>query len=338
MHGFRGRLILIGVALAAVLAAGTVGYIWIAGYPPFDAFYMALITITTVGYSEIQPLGRAGRIFNTFIVLFGVTVMFFAIGAITEFIVKVQLVEFFGRRRARSMIEKLQDHHIVCGFGRVGRAAAAELQRTRAPFVVVDRDPAKVERALGRGMLALAADATSDDTLRDAGILRAKGLIAALATDAENLFLILSAKALNPNLRVAARVNEEESEAKLRRAGADALFRPYQITGFRLAQAILRPYVFEFLDLTTSTVDLGLNVGLEQVRVAEESDFAGKSLRELQIRRDLGVIVLAIRQADGRMYFNPPADAVVRGGDYLVVMGDLGHLRRLEQLMTKVTA
>ncbi len=338
MQGFRGRLIVILAAIAAVLLAGTAGYVWIAGYSPFDAFYMALITITTVGYAEIRPLGRAGRLFNTFIVLFGVTVMFFAIGAITEFIVKLQLVEFFGRRRVKSMIEKLRDHYIVCGFGRVGRSAAAELQRVRAPFLIVDRDAAKADRAIGRGMLALAADATSDDTLRDAGIARAKGLIAALATDAENLFLILSAKALNPSLRVAARVNEEESEAKLRRAGADALFRPYQITGFRLAQAILRPYVFEFLDLTTSTVDLGLNIGLEQVRVADESEFAGKSLRDLQIRRELGVIVLAIRQADGRMLFNPPADAVIRGGDHLVVMGDVGHLRRLEQLMAKVTA
>lgn len=338
MKGFRGRLILILVAISAVLLAGTAGYVWVAGYSPFDAFYMALITITTVGYAEIQPLGRAGRIFNVFIVLFGVTVMFFAIGAITEFIVKIQLVEFFGKRRVKSMIDKLQDHYIVCGFGRVGRSAAAELQRARAPFVIVDRDAAKVERAMRRGMLALAADATSDDTLRDAGILRAKGLIAALATDAENLFLILSAKALNPNLRVAARVNEEESEAKLRRAGADALFRPYQITGFRLAQAILRPYVFEFLDLTTSTVDMGLNIGLEQVRVADDSEFAGKSLRDLQIRRELGVIVLAIRQADGRMHFNPPADAVIRGGDHLVVMGDVGHLRRLEELMARVTA
>lgn len=241
MGGLRKRLILLGAALLAVLAAGTAGDVLIAGYSPFEAFYMALITITTVGYSEVQPLGRAGRIFNAFIVLFGVMTMFFAIGAMTEFIVKAQLVEFFGKRRIKNMIDRLVDHYIVCGYGRVGRGAAAELRRSQAPFVVLDRDPAKVERALRDGLLALAADATRDDALREAGILRAKGFIAALATDAENLFLILSAKALNPHLRVAARVNEEESEAKLRRAGADAIFRPYNITGFRLAQAILRP-------------------------------------------------------------------------------------------------
>lgn len=336
MEGLRKRLILLAAALLAVLAAGTAGYVLIAGYSLFEAFYMALITITTVGYSEIQPLGRAGRIFNAFIVLFGVMTMFFAIGAMTEFIVKAQLVEFFGKRRIKNMIDRLVDHYIVCGYGRVGRGAAAELRRSQAPFVIVDRDPAKVERALRDGLLALAADATSDEALREAGILRAKGLIAALATDAENLFLILSAKALNPHLRVAARVNEEESEAKLRRAGADAIFRPYNITGFRLAQAILRPYVFEFLDLTTSTADMGRNIGLEQVRVGERSEFAGRSLRELQIRRDLGVIVLAIRRAGGSMLFNPPADAVIEGGDHLVVMGDLDHLRRLEQLVGKL--
>jgi voltage-gated potassium channel len=220
----------------------------------------------------------------------------------------------------------------------VGRSACAELIRSRVPFVIVDRNQAEVERAIKHGMLAVVADATSDETLRDAAIFRAKGLIAALATDAENLFLILSAKGLNPKLKVATRVNEEEAEAKLRRAGADAVFRPYNITGFRLAQAILRPYVFEFLDFTSSTVDMGLNIGIEQVHVGEGSEFSSKSLRDMQIRRDLGVIVLAIRKADGHMLFNPPADALVEGGDHLVVMGDPDRVRHLERVFAKVRA
>ncbi len=335
MAALKRRLITIAVALAVTLVVGTLGFTLIERYPVFDAFYMALITITTVGYAEIHPLSRAGRIFNSWLLLFGVGVMFYSVGAMTQTIIELQLSEFFGKRRIRRMIDKLKDHYIVCGFGRVGRSAADELHRSGKPFVVVDADAARVERAVKRGMLAVVADCKSDETLREVGVERARGLIAALATDADNLFLVLSAKALNPALKISSRVNEEESESKLRMAGADAVFRPYNITGYRLAQAILRPYVFEFLDITTSTVDLGLNIGLEQVHVVPGSELSAKSLREMQLRRDLGVIVLAIRKADGRMQFNPTADAVVEGGDHLIVMGDIEHLRKLEKLMAE---
>ena len=324
MDGLKGRVTGLAIAVLTVLFIGTCGFVIIEHYPVFDALYMSLITITTVGYSEIIPLTRAGRVFNTFLLLFGVGTMFYAIGLMTQTIIELQLGEFFGRRRVRKMIDKLKNHYIVCGYGRIGRAAALELQRSRAPFVVLDTDPGVVERAAKR-----------DDSLREAGIERAKGLIGALATDADNLFLILSAKALNPGLRVSSRVNEEEAEDKLRRAGADSIFRPYNITGYRLAQSILRPYLSEFMDITSSTVDMGMNIGLEQVRVAEGSDLSNKSLKDMQLRRDLGVIVLAIRNRDGNMLFNPPADAVVHGGDYLIVMGNLEHLGKLTRLMAE---
>ncbi len=333
METLKRRLIIVVLAIIVTLMIGTLGFVVIEGYPLFDAFYMSLITITTVGYAEVHPLSRAGRIFNTGLVLFGVGVMFYAIGAMTQTILELQLSEFFEKRRVKRMIENLKDHFIVCGFGRVGRAAAKELQRAGAPFVVVDTDPAIVEHAIKHGMLAVSADAKSDETLRDVGVERARGLIGALASDADNLFLILSAKAINPKLTVASRVNEEESESKLRRAGADAVFRPYNITGYRLAQAILRPFVFEFLDITSSTVDMGLNIGLEQVEVAASSDLAGKSLKDMQLRRELDIIVLAIRKADGKMQFNPPAEAVVEGGDHLIVMGNLAHVQQLAERM-----
>ncbi len=259
--------------------------------------------------------------------------MFFSIGAMTSFVIEMQLGEFFGKRRMRRMIDHLSDHYILCGYGRVGRGAATELKRSAVPFVVIDSDTKRVERANKGGHLAMVADATSDESLKEAGIHRGKGLIAALETDAQNLYLVLSAKALNPKLRVATRVNEDESEAKLRRAGADATFRPYNITGYRLAQAILRPYVFEFLDLTTSTVDFGQNIGIEQVRVSRSSELSSKSLKDMQLRRDLGVIVLAVRRADGAMEFNPLADTVVEGSDYLVVMGDLAHMSKLQEMV-----
>jgi voltage-gated potassium channel len=234
------------------------------------------------------------------------------------------------------MIDRLENHYIVCGFGRVGRGAANELKRSGAPFVVVDRDEGKVESAVRSGMLALVADSTRDETLKEAGIERARGVVAALATDADNLFLVLSAKTLNPMVNVSARAGEEEAEQKLRRVGADVVFTPYNITGYRLAQSLLRPQVSEFLDFTTQ--NMGLNVSIEQVAVGEHSEVAGRSLAQMQVRRDFGIIVLAIRRAAGAMQFNPPADAVISGGDCLIVMGEPGNLRNLEKLLAEAHA
>src|SRR5205823_12083109 len=209
------------------------------------------------------------------------------------------------------------DHYIICGFGRVGRGAADELKHAGVPFVVVDIDPERVERAMLAGMLAVNADSTRDETLRLVGIDRARGLVAALATDADNLFVLLSAKGLNPRIYVAARAAEEGAEEKMRRAGADAVFAPYAITGHRLAQSLLRPHVVQFLDFTTK--DIGMDIAIEQVRVSESSEMVSKSLKEMQLGRDFGVIVMAIRASDGRMLFNPTAEATVEAGDHLIV-------------------
>jgi voltage-gated potassium channel len=327
----KRRLLYVLVANIAELAFGTIGFIVIANYPPFDAFYMTLETMVTVGYQEIHPLSLGGRIFNTFVIVFGVTTIFFAIGLMTQTIIELELSEFFGKRRTRRMIEKLEKHYIVCGFGRVGRSAAGELQHAGVPLVVVDRNPEKVERAIRAGILAVQGDSTRDETLSDLRITHAKGMVAALATDADNLFLILSAKSLNPELRVAARVGDEGAEQKLRRAGADIVFAPYTHAGHQLALSLVRPHVVQFLDVASQGV--GLDVSLEQVRVSEGSELAGKSLKQVQLRRDLGVIVLAIRRANGEMLFNPPADAEIRAGDFLIVMGEHENLRKLESLM-----
>ena len=334
MGRLKRRFFYIGLAIALTLLFGTVGFTALEGFPPFDAFYMTLITITTVGYREIHDLDHSGRIFNSVLIIVGVTTMFFAIGAMTQTIIELELGEFFGRRRMKRMIDKLEKHYIICGYGRVGRAAAGELQRAGAPLVVVDRNPEKVERATRGGLLAVNADSTRDQTLVELGVQQAKGLVAALATDADNVFLILSAKTLNPMLNVAARAGEEEAEEKLRRAGADTVFAPYTNAGHQLALSLLRPHVVQFLDAATKSV--GLDVGLEQVRVAEGAEFVSKSLRQVQLRRDLGIIVLAIRKASGEMRFNPPADAVLEGGDYLIVMGEHENLGKLQALMTGV--
>src|SRR5580693_10001668 len=206
MERYRRRLILIVTALVIIQAGGTLGFMLIEGYPPFDAFYMTLITISTVGYGEIHPLSHAGRVFNSFLIFFGVTIMLLAVGGMTQAIIELELNQYFGKRRNRKMIDKLSDHYIVCGFGRVGRGAASELHRAGVPFLVVDKNEDRVEWAMKSGMLAALADATDDETLRDAGILRAKGLIATLQSDADNLFVILSAKALKPTLLVSTRI------------------------------------------------------------------------------------------------------------------------------------
>jgi voltage-gated potassium channel len=333
MHYKARRLAFLGVAIAFTLVVGTLGFVIIEDYPPFDAFYMTLTTMTTVGYKEVHDLSRAGRIFNCFLIFFGVTTMFFAVGLVTQTVIELELPQYFGKRRVRNMVEKLRNHYIVCGFGRVGRGAAEELITAGVPFVVVDSAEERVTRALSGGMIAVLADATRDETLREVGIDRARGLIATLSTDADNLFVTLSAKALNPSLKLCARVAEEEAEQKMRRAGADFVFAPYNLVGHRMAQSMMRPHVAQFIDFTTSK-NMGLDVGIEQVQVAEQSEFASRSLEQLQFRRELGVIVLAIRRADGSMHFNPPADAVIGGGDYLIVMGEPESLRRVERMLT----
>lgn len=332
MERVRRRLAFVALAVCLTLATGTVGFVLIEDYPVFDAFYMTLITVTTVGYSEIRGLSTAGRVFNSALLLSGITVIFLSIGAMTQTVIELELNQYFGRRRMKSMIDKLEGHIILCGFGRVGWGAAAELQQSGTPFVVIDNQEDRVERAMQAGMLAVLADASRDEVLRDVGIERAKGLIATLASDADNLFLIMTARTLNPSLQLSARVAEETSEPKMRRAGATFVFAPYGSTGHRMAQALLRPHVLQFLDYTMQRT-AGLEAGIEQVRVEETCAYCGGTIEDLQLRRETGVILLAIRRASGQMLFNPPPDVRLAGGDYLIVMGEPAGLRRLEQML-----
>jgi voltage-gated potassium channel len=336
MRRLRNWIVVLGSGVLLIVTGGTLGFIWIEHYSPFDAFYMTLITVTTVGYQELHPLSFWGRIFNSFLIFFGVTMMLLAVGGMTQVIIELELTQYFGKRRTRKMIEKLQDHIIVCGFGRVGRGAARELQTAGVPFLIVDKSEDRVEWAIRDGMLAVLADATDDETLRQAGVMRAKGLIATLQSDADNLFVILSAKSLKPGLQVSARVASEQSEKKMRLAGADHVFAPYDMTGNRMAQVMLKPHVFQFIDFTTK--NMGLDVGIEQFSVSASCEFASKSLAESKIRSDLGVIVLAIRKSDGQMLFNPPAEAEINGGDFLIVMGEAANLTKLEQALGQVRA
>lgn len=230
------------------------------------------------------------------------------------------------------MIEQLHDHFIICGYGRVGRNAAQEFQRANVPFLVIDNSDDRVEKAMSAGLLAAVADATSDDALRHAGIMRARGLISALPTDAENLFVILSARTLNPGLNVVTRASEEEAEEKLRRAGASIVFTPYSIAGRQLADSLIRPHVVEFMDFGRSNI--GAEVAMEQVCVTESAELTRKTFGQLTELRRSGIIVLAIRKKGGETIFNPPPELEVAGGDFLIVMGERAGLQRLEQILT----
>jgi len=326
------RVLLISGLLGVILLVGTIGFVVIEGYSWFDGFYMTLTTITTIGYQELRPLSHVGRIFNSFLIAFGVSAMFLAMGAMTQTIIELELQDRYGKRRKKRMIAKLQNHFIVCGFGRVGRNASYEFQRMNAPFLVLDRIEERVAKATNAGMLAVVADATHDDSLREAGVLRAKGLIAALPSDAENLFIILSAKTLNPALTVVTRASEEEAGEKLRRAGADTVFTPYSMAGRQLADALLRPHVVEFLDFTRSNV--GPKVTMEQVCVCPNGQFTRKTLGQLLEPRKSEVIVLAVRKSAGETIFNPPPDSEISAGDFLIVMGERSSLQKLERVLT----
>jgi voltage-gated potassium channel len=326
------RVLLIAGLLCITLVIGTTGFVLIEDFSWFEGFYMTLTTITTIGYQELRPLSHAGRVFNSLLILFGVSAMFVSFGAMTQTIIELELQDRFGKRRKKRMIDHLQNHYIVCGFGRVGRNASYEMQRANAPFLVVDRNEQRVAKAESAGMLAVVADATRDDSLRQVGVLRARGLIAALPSDAENLFIILSAKTLNPKLTVVTRVSEEEAGEKLRRAGADTVFTPYAMAGRQLADALLRPHVVEFLDFARS--DVVPKVTTEQVPISSKSAFAGKAFAQLPDLRASGVIVLAIRKQGGQTIFNPSPDSVIAPGDHLIVMGEHPGLEQLEQLLT----
>ncbi len=333
MHGrlIRRILLILGLLIITV-AIGTTGFVLIEGYSWFDAFYVTISTITTIGYPEPRPLNHAGQVFNSFLIVFGVTAMFVSVGAMTQAIIEFELQGRFGERRKKRMIQQLHDHFIVCGYGRVGRNASLEFQRTGAPFLVIDRDEQRVTKAMTAGMLAVEADATQDDTLREAGVLRARGLIAALASDAENLFIILSAKALNPKLTVVTRASEEEAGEKLRRAGADTVLTPFSMAGRQLADVLLRPQVVEFMDFARSNI--GTEVVMEQVRVTPRTEVTAKTFGELLELRRSGVIVLAIRKHDGETTFNPPPEFAISAGDVLIVMGERANLQKLEKILT----
>ena len=327
MRAFH-NLKLIALGLLIVMFLGVAGFHFIEGWPWFDGLYMVVTTFTTIGYQEVHPLSHAGRIFNLFLIIAGVSLVFLAIGSLTQALLEFELGKFLGRRRMEREISRLTDHFIICGAGRVGRSAARELARKPAPFLVIEQSEAKAQR-YGEEFLIMLGDATQETILREARIEYARGLVAATTTDATNIYIVLTARALNPRLKIIARASEEDAEKHLLTAGADSVISPYVFAGHRIAQSFLRPNVLDFLDI--ATVRHGkMDLEIEEISVERSSPFSGKTIESSKIRQELGVIVLAIKHPGQEMRFNPAPDDRIEPGDYLIAMGEPGGLRKLE--------
>jgi voltage-gated potassium channel len=322
------RLAFALTALVAVTVAGTVGYI-VLGFGVLDALYQTVTTITTVGFREVQPLSTAGKIFTVVLIVLGVGTAFYTLGIVIETLLEGHLPEVFGRRRMERKIAGLSDHVVVCGWGRVGRAIARDLVAMGGQAVVIDLDASRLEEVPYPSLLG---DATDDHVLERAGIRRARALVAALETDAGNLFVTLSARALRPELFIVARVRLEENEDKLRRAGADRVVNPQSIGGARMAAFVLQPHVTEFLDVVMHDRDIEFR--LEEIPVGDGSPVDGSSIREAHVRDRTGALVLALRDENGTFTTNPPPETVIRTGQVMIAIGTPGDLQKLEHLVT----
>jgi voltage-gated potassium channel len=319
------------LSFLAVLAGGTIGYMIIEEWSAWDAFYMTVTTVATVGFREVHPLSRAGQMFTVLLIVSGVGTAFYTATLLASTIVEGGLQRRFERRRLTFMLEQLREHFIVCGYGRIGSMIADELDRQHVPFVVIERDAVRVRSVIDRGWIGMEADASQEEVLTRAGIHRARGLIAAVGTDAENVYTVLTARVMRADLFIIARVESDDAEHKLRRAGADRVISPYHIGAAHMVQTALRPAVVDFVQLATSSGHLELS--MEQVLVPQPSTLVGKSLVESGIRQKFGVIIVAIKRADSVMEFNPPPEAVIRGGDELVVLGGTESVKALEEMI-----
>jgi voltage-gated potassium channel len=328
LEDFRKKLFQVLSLVLLITAFGTIGYMVVEGWNFLDSLYMTVITISTTGYREVHDLSSKGMIFTIVLTVVGVgtTLIAFTTGA--RFILEGELRQIVGRKKLERKIKELKDHYIICGYGRMGNIIAKELKEEGVQFIVVEKDPAALEEK--KDVLVVMGDATRDHTLKEAGIDKACGLISVLPNDAENLFVVLSARGLNPNILIVARAMEEGSEQKLLRAGASKVVSPYLIGGLRMAHTVLKPTVVDFIEFTTKSGNIGLQ--MQEVTVQEGSILIGRSLEACTVGDDWGVIIVAIKQTTGETRFNPTHQSVIKAGDILIVLGEISKLKRFEEM------
>lgn len=325
------RLLLHALIFLIILFCGSVGYLLIEGseWTTLDALYQTMITLTTVGFQEVHPLSAVGRIFTMFLILSGMGFIFYFLFRVTEVVIEGTVKDLFGRRKLEKKITQLEGHYIICGYGRIGRTVAQLLQQKPLEVVVIDKNAEYIPEFQQKGILYLLGEATDEDLLLRAGIEKAKGLVAVVSSDADNVYITLTARGLNPKLFILARAAEETSARKMIRAGADKVVSPYDIGARRMANTILRPTVIDFIELAMHTRNLELQ--MEEITIQEGATLQDVTLMESAIRKDYNLIVVAIKKKSGEMIFNPSPQAKLHVGDTLVVLGDRGNLTRLEK-------
>jgi voltage-gated potassium channel len=324
--------LLIAVLLSIfTIAAGTIGYETIEGWDFSDAFYMTMITIATVGYGEVHPLGETGRLFTIVLIFFGLGTTTYVAASVVQLMIEGRIRMIMGRHRLEKKIEHLKNHYIVCGYGRIGRLLCQTLSQKPMELVVVEKSPDMADSMELDRILYVAGDATDELVLKKAGIERAKGLVAVLGSDTENVFLVLTARQLAPHLMIIARSSLEGSKSKLLAAGANLVESPYEMGAFRLAQRIMRPTVTSFLEFAFSQTRK--DIQMEELAVSEASDLANVSLKDSGIRQNYNLIIIAIKKGDGRMLFNPSFEAAIQPGDTVIAVGEVQNLDRLEKVL-----
>ncbi len=322
-------VLLIGVL--AVLVVGTVGYVVIEGWTVLDSFYMTVLALSTVGFGEVRTLSPEGRLFTILLIIGGVSLIGYGLSRMIEFMVSGTLTGMYRRRTMRRRVAELRGHYIICGFGRVGEAVAWEFRAQGASFVVVDNNEETIARVQELGFLGVEGNASDDETLKEAGIDRARGLVAAVDSDAENIFVVLSARVLNPGLSIVARATADESVSKLRRAGANEVLSPYSIGGKKMATLMMRPLVSDYLEVVTGGGEIEFR--LEELSLNETCEVVGRSIKELDIRNRTGATVLAIRRGrTGVFDTNPDPDVVLEARDVLIAIATPQDIGRLEEL------
>lgn len=318
------------IALFSVIAIGTFGYALIEDWQAFDALYMTVITLATVGFKEVHELSQEGKLFTIVLIISGTGMIAYTLSSLIQFTLEGQLRKILGRKKLESRISKLKDHYIICGYGRIGKMICREFAAKPAPFVVIEGDSDKIERLEDSGYMYVFGNATDDTALQMAGIERAKGLITAVTSDTDNVYITLSARGLNPDLFILARASEEGSEKKLMRAGASKVVSPYTIGASRMAQAILRPSVVDFIELATTSEHLELQI--EEICIATDSELAGKTLVNSSIRQSMGIIIVGIKLANGEMIFNPPSTQIIEPDSVLIILGERPSIDQLEKI------
>lgn len=329
-RSFLSRIIFGLVTLFGVVLAGTLGYHWLEGWTMGESAYVTLLIVSTLGFGRLAPLTGGGQALTSLLIIVGVGTLFYLLSNAAEQFIETSLGLTQARRMER-MIAKMRGHHIICGYGRVGRHAAQELADENQPFVVVDSDPTMVDQARANGCASILGDATTDQTLRLAGIERAGGLLITTASDAANVFITLSARIYNKDIVIIARANDDTSQAKLERAGADKIVAPESIGGKHMASLLIRPGAAEAIDTLLHAEDQ--DNWLEQTVIAANSPFCGKALEEMQLEQRTGVRIIAIRRTDGTLIANPQAAEVLQDDDIVVTIGERSQLQQLEQLI-----